>query len=389
MHAALESFMSSKDDGCFMIGHSSVLARFSGKLVLFDPVWGHQPYGSLWKLIPEQVSADEVLSEAHCFVSHEHEDHFHPPLLKKLNRPLQIMDGRADFAMLFNLHSIHIFQTPPYEWVPFDEGLECYFVPHPTNKVDSSVFVRSADFCVYHGSDNFLTSEALERIRKDIPRVDVAFLPFSYVSWWPFLQVDITDKFRQSEIERMNGKHLNLALDFVEIIKPKAAVPFGASIYYNDGFDHILNQHLVNQTPLGPQMLAADYLLVHDGVLGFFMQQNRVWLPTMVMQALGGPRLPKIDTKVDLSRYDFGWLYAKVFSLGFSIPSHRVLINGLAIDFESIPTHTTSFDFDKEEFHKWATRKASIEDIIGTRRFEFRRSPDVYNPKVFDFVRSL
>jgi hypothetical protein len=392
---SLAEFLSDKNDGVFIIGHSSALARIGGNLIMFDPVWDCEPYGSLWKLIPNQVNCDSILSDAHCFVSHEHADHFRPEILKRSTWPIRVMGGRPSFLEARIRSAVNYVSMPPYRWRTFNKesGLECYFVPHPTNNVDSAVFVRGKDFCVYHGNDCFLTRDILERVRNDVSHVDVAMIPYAYVSWWPFLQVGISDELKEKEIRRMNEKHLAMAQHFIEVFRPSITIPAGASLYYNDGHDHILNKWLMPARDVsgGTEMYAGDYCL--KMAPDSWEIYRSVWdadggVASLLEKELGGRRLPPIDTKVDLSRYDFGWLEK---AREQSPDGHDININGLLVSRPSLnPDNSlTNFDFDGEIFHLWASRQATMEDIIGTRRFTFHRQPDIYVPDVWSFMRSL
>jgi L-ascorbate metabolism protein UlaG (beta-lactamase superfamily) len=380
----LSDFMKTDGDGFFYIGHSSALVRIGKDLLLFDPAWGVEPYAPFWKTIPAQINCDSILDQVSAvIVSHEHADHLCKQILQRVKSKIVTISGTSVFREVTTVTKAvpgQIQALRPSNWLWSESllGFDFYFVPHPTNKIDSSVFVRSKQtgYTFYHGNDCFLTSEVLRRIKEDVPRVDVALIPYAYISWWPFLQEGISEEFKLKEIERMNRKHVDMANEFVEVMKPKYVIPSGASIYYNDGRDHILNRHMVSPMCVkeGVSMQPGDYIV--DDIIHRNKEVNLDGLYC---------RQPPIDPIVNLMKYDWSWLP----EVPESLKGNHISINGMSLSNENWPSHLTRFDFDREQFHRWATLKASMEDLIGTRRFTFRRDPDIYKPEVLEWVRSL
>lgn len=380
---SLQSFMASDTDGVFIIGHSTALVRTAGILTLFDPVWGNfKLYGNdYWKFVPEQVDGSKLFEEISLVVvSHIHQDHFCAPVLKKLRDPaaVYIMDHRPKLWQQLDevLHdSVDCFLQPPGKWVEVIDGVELYFVQHPYNDVDSSCFMRNkaTGYTVYHGNDNFLDLGALQFVARDVKRVDVALLPYAFIHWWPFLQ-DMDPEKKQSEIARMNGECLKKAQDFIDLFKPTHAVPFGASVFYNNGAGHILNRSLVRPWHMtnAYEMLAGDWLMA-DGT-GFRRpeSQRQDAYEEMLKTVLG-----------ETSGYDLDLNFTPEPREDAPKPFfRRVQINGL----EVTTTHTGQlhrFDFSREVYEPWQKRQITFEEAIGTRRFIYKRVPDEFDSKVF------
>jgi hypothetical protein len=172
----LDEFLALPFEGVFLTGHSSAIVRMEGKTLLLDPVWGgRQLYGGdYWRFAPEQVDCDEALAVADaCVVSHIHEDHLCGPVLKNF-KPfawIDIMAGRPKFENRLLEWGLAYQRYPPSQWFEITPGVECYFVQHPYNDVDSSCFLRSkrTGYVVYHGNDNFLDRAALSFVRRGRP----------------------------------------------------------------------------------------------------------------------------------------------------------------------------------------------------------------------------
>ncbi len=383
--------MQSVNDGVFNIGHASALARINRQLFLFDPVWGNPQLSPLWRFYPEQIDCSmRSLWGVHgSFISHEHPDHLNLGILVQTNRKVMLLDERP--ALEAKLQGLHTVTYPERSWLPVGFGVEAYFVRHPTNNVDSCVFVRSKDFCFFHGNDCFLPRETLLQIRKDIARVDVAMLPYAYIGWYPQLQEGISEERRHNEIGRLNLKHLCMAHDFMNIFQPQFAVPAGASIYYDDGWDHILNTSLVQPSAVhgGTELAPGEFISQINGTC-MAIRSPKKYKPHL-REVLGERRLPPIDSSVDLASYNFDWLRPKRQQFqALNLAGHRLSINGVPFGYyQEPPDKETQFDFDKEDFHRWATQQASMEELIGRRRFKFSRTPDVYDLKVLEFLRSL
>jgi L-ascorbate metabolism protein UlaG (beta-lactamase superfamily) len=360
----MKDFLKSDADGVFYIGHASALVRINGKLILFDPVWNHSPYGHYWEFIPEQINLDFLLDEIDlCVVSHIHEDHICEPILRKLKCPVLVMSGRPNLTARIKKYADIVITAPPFKWVSMWKGVELYFVPHAFNSIDSSCFVRSKHYCVYHGNDNFLSDALIKKIKPDVKSVDVAMVPFAFIHYYPFLLDGIGEEYRLSEINRLNKQSLDQAYMFVDTFKPKITIPFGNSLFHVE--NDFLNQNLLK---------ANDFKSALPMYAGSWVMGNQIHLTD--------PNPPP----------DLSIIKKRVKNAEFTLSNYEIVVNDVVVDAENLTVkigkpskNHTKFTFKPMEFKQWLRGEITLEQAIGTRQFRYSRVPEIYDLKIVEF----
>ncbi len=391
--SSLDKFLMIEDDGVFYIGHASALVRINKKLFLFDPVWNHEPYGKYWTFFPKQIDCDKVLDKVSAiFISHIHEDHVCSPIINKVYCPIYIKDGRPNLKKRIEMAE----EVEPFTWYPtdYDADVEMYFVPHAFNSIDSSVFIRSKDYCVYVGSDNFLSKELLLKVAGDVPRVDVAMVPYAFVHWYPHLVFSLKEQEREAEVQRLNRQSLDQAHDFVTAFRPRTVVPFGNSLFYSAGQDHFLNRSLVKQSDFKDSIPfdAGDFIIKIKGLGDEIFYADR-------HDQFERKSFPAVDASFepDLSPSRWRRIEEKVAKAKAIDQNHYLVINNrIFINLSGLtvsPTayagaDVTEFYFSERELNQWLDGEITFEQAIGTRRFQCFRSPEKYNLKVFEFMNN-
>tara|TARA_B110001452_G_C14851924_1_gene297553 strand:+ start:125 stop:466 length:342 start_codon:yes stop_codon:yes gene_type:complete len=82
----LTKFLKSNDDGVFYTGHASILVRLNNKKYLFDYINNINFYGNSWIFFPNQIIDNRLFDVDGVFVSHIHQDHYDPSLLRKFQK---------------------------------------------------------------------------------------------------------------------------------------------------------------------------------------------------------------------------------------------------------------------------------------------------------------
>lgn len=397
----LKVFLASTEDGVFIVGHSSALVRIAGKLFLIDPVWKHAPYGKHWTFVPEQVDCDELIGKVDGIIlSHGHEDHFCAELLAKFDCPFYVMAGRPSFTNKVLDLKKNAFFLPPHAWVG-GGPVQLYFVPHDLNSVDSSCFIRSKDYCVYHGSDNFLSEQTVKKLIADgvaKDGLDVALLPYAFIHWYPSLMKNITEAERRSEAERLNRQSMQQAQSFRNGLCPTRTIAFGSSLFYNHGYRHPLNATLATPFEFGgaAPLFAGDYI-TKTGIVSQHVDFNQY--KKMVNDKLGEQDADPIKIGFPIRGYSLDVVKARVNRAHLKVPGHMLIVNGICINLEDLTVDTaeglldrqpyTRFDFDQEVFEDWIDGKITFEQAIGTRRFECTRRPNRYKLAVFEWFNNF
>lgn len=401
MNPALHKFMTSEEEGVFIIGHASAIVRLGGDIILFDPVWGdYKPYGDHWHFFPKQIDCTPIIPFVdRVIISHEHADHLCEPVLKHFagyDTPVMIMADRPRLFDRLRGLGLRVWERAPFQWHRLTGDVDVFFSTHAFNNIDSLPFLRSNTSCVSLGSDCFLDQKRIKEIHRAIPPIDVALVPYAFIHWWPFLQAGISAGERSREIARMVELSTAQANDFVRSFKPGMAIGTGADLYYRAPADHILNAHLFAPPPkFLERARAGDYVLLNHEPLGvkraIFRNSEPEIYPNCQVEPLRFPvqppslsELQKLNTRLGAAREH-------------RIKNFEIIVNDIVIDLEHLHASVRSwpgekdyyrFDFDREQYRQWVTGKITFEQAIGTRRFQFEREPDTYRPDVFAWFQA-
>ncbi len=383
----MNSFLASKKDGTYCIGHASVLFRLDGKLFAFDPVWSHNPYSNFlfW---PEQINGDEILPKlSGVITSHAHADHWAPHILSRLECPVYIMSGRPGLKAKLKKYAKVVNEIQPYTWSPLSDSVDVFFSEHPTNGVDSFSFVRGKRSSFAFGSDCFLDEKKLLLIKHRLPPIDVAFVPSQFVHWFPFLQKDVDPVWKRIEIERLILLHHKKAELFVKTLRPIMAFGTGADLYYKGWKDHVLNRHLFGSLPSClSKCVAGDYVL--DGKQYY----REEWIDSFPRDVLPEPYT---NTKQWIPRLKDIQRISKKLKAAKPFDGWEIQVNQVSIDLKSLNASVREcsdkyyrFDFDRDVYLSWLSGAITFEEALGSRRFEFRRSPNEYHPEIFEIFNN-
>lgn len=176
----LNNFLNAEDDGLFYTGHASFIVRLSGKNYIFDYVDNNKPYGDLWVFFPELTKNIPWSKINGVFISHVHQDHYDPVLLKTVDCPIYIIGGRPPFEQVLSKNSIKFNVIPPNQKFELEANIFVYGVLHHNNGIDASLYIGNTNFSVYHGNDNYTDNSTLSNIEKTFGGVHVACVPYAY-----------------------------------------------------------------------------------------------------------------------------------------------------------------------------------------------------------------
>lgn len=385
---SLKAFMETDVDGVYYVGHASALVRINKELYLFDPIWNHKPYGEFWDFFPSQVDCDEILSQVKgVIISHIHEDHVCMPILKRLPKGchIHVMGGRKNLIdRLLNSGAL-ITDYAHSHWHKIADEIEILFVPHAFNSIDSSCFIRSKNYSVYVGSDNFLDARWNESIKHLRP--DVAMIPYAFIHWYPRM-MDMDESKKISEIKRLNEQSIVQAARTADALKAGHNVPFGNNLVYVDK-NSILNKRIATPEDLVP----LDPIITGD----FVLANGHRWV-TVIQEKFPHKDLPELDTNAHIEGHMIEEIRDRVERSDRRVMNHELIVNNIVIDLETAQVFMryelgekpcTRFDLDKEVFHDWAIGLITFEQAIGTRRFICKREPDVYNLSVFEYMNNV
>ncbi len=215
------------------VNHASFVCEAGGLQIMCDP-WLHgSAFNNGWDLVSDtRFRTSDFEGIDYIWFSHEHPDHFSPPVLSGIPEPV-----RQRIRVLYK-------ETPDKKVVRFcqklgfttrelkagetlDLGqgvtLQCRAVP----LYDSWLLIRSPRFTVLNLNDVVVRGTAsLRRLKREVGRVDVLFTQFNYAAWRgnrEDTRLRVVDAQRKLEIMR----------DQIEVLEPRFTVPFASFSYFS------------------------------------------------------------------------------------------------------------------------------------------------------------
>ena len=179
------------------LGASTIIVEHKKKRILFDP-WLDDGivYGAWYRWPPAKIKPQQVGKLDYIIISHIHEDHCSAGTLKHLDKNAEviIMDRKPNFVKKFldynkfNFKNVHLIK--PYEiknifsdlFVSFVEADEENFFSY---LIDSGIVLKTNDKVLYNSNDCLPTDKAINFIKKNFKKVDLALLPYTGVSGYP------------------------------------------------------------------------------------------------------------------------------------------------------------------------------------------------------------
>ena len=233
----LTIFLNSEEDGVFYTGHASILVRLNKKKYLFDYITNTNFYGNSWIFFPNQILDNRLFNVDGVFVSHIHQDHYDPALLKKFQKrkvPIYILDGRPGFKNSLKKEKINVKYIDVKRKTYINNDTWVYGCLHEYNDIDSSMLISNNKLSVYHGNDNFITNKSLIPFKKKVGNIDVACIPFAYINYYPYLMNGISKKISKFESTRIENLFMDYGIQQSKILKSKIVIPFGSNLFHLD-----------------------------------------------------------------------------------------------------------------------------------------------------------
>ena len=229
------------------VNHASFLVEQGNIRLLIDPWLDGYAFYEGWALISKsKFSYEDFASVTHIGFSHEHPDHFSPPVLNKIPQ-----DYRKKITILYQktidrkvvdvcrkMGFGNVIELRP-EWVPLSNELKVYNKPHTDG--DSWLCIKTPDTTLLNLNDCIMRDDNdVKEVKTITGNVDVLFTQFSYANW-------VGNKDDYPSRKKAADEKLEELLRQNRIIEPKAIVPYASYIwfchtenfYLNDGVNKI------------------------------------------------------------------------------------------------------------------------------------------------------
>jgi hypothetical protein len=215
------------------VNHASYILEYAGIRLLSDPWIFGSAFDNGWELLCESAfSIDDFKDITHIWFSHEHPDHFAPPVLfsidddvrKKITVLFQkTKDGRvANFCRKLGFQVIELTNREPLQLA---EGL--VLTCGAVRPIDSWLLVETPTARILNLNDCIVENEAKAlSIKRTVGEVDLLLTQFAYAQWVG--NPDEVELRNQSKLEKLNRIKLQ-----ADAFKPKWICPFASFVYFS------------------------------------------------------------------------------------------------------------------------------------------------------------
>ncbi len=215
------------------VAHASCIIRAGDIALLADPWIEGTAFDNGWSLLASTPKGYEIFHDAtHIWFSHEHPDHFSPPVLKRI--PAEV---RANLHILVietvdkkivgfcrSLGFAKVTELRPSCWYELSSAMSIMVGPVGD---DSWCAAKSGTQVILNVNDCILrTPEALSEIKELVGQPDVLLTQFSYAQWSGNRSDTVT---RAGEAAR---KLREVRLQ-AEVFQPKWLIPFASFIWFS------------------------------------------------------------------------------------------------------------------------------------------------------------
>ncbi len=416
----LTIFLNSNVDGVFYTGHASILVRLNKKKYLFDYINNTNFYRNSWIFFPNQIIDNRLFDVDGVFVSHIHQDHYDPNLLRKFQKkkiPIYILDGRPGFKNSLKKERINAKYIQARKKTYINKETWVYGCLHEYNDIDSSMLISNNKLSVYHGNDNFITNKTLIPFKKKVGSIDVACIPFAYINYYPYLLNGISKEINKSEATRIENLFMDYGIQQSRILKPKIIIPFGSNLFHLDNPKSEMNRGVATPSDFVnyakkkdksfyknyKTMLSGSFLLKKDNEIELSYEEisQKEFNNELIKFTNKKKKLVKKNKKIKIININKNKLSAicKKIEKNKNKVDHNIvvspksktdtkiiinLMNDTVIQAiqRKIPEKCHYFIVEDNEFNLWLNNKITFEEVLGTRRFRYNRNPNIYRVEI-------
>ena len=248
------------------INHSSVIVDTGPVRLLCDPWLIGSVFHQGWDLLVEPEKPIDQLDFSHIWFSHEHPDHFSPADLRRLKEY-----GRQDIPVYFQqtrdgkvrdfCQSLGFPVTEMNEWQPYKLNRNISITNGTVGGFDSWLHMRTDSASILNLNDCRLSDpDALRHLKLQIGELDVLLTQFGYASW----AGNDGDAYLPQRAARTN---LDQVQAQIEILQPKAVIPFASFVWFSHEENYYWNRYSVKVDQITKQIEAkgTEAIVMYPG----------------------------------------------------------------------------------------------------------------------------
>ncbi len=217
------------------VGHASLLVETADLHILSDPWWQGPCFGAQWWIYPEPC-LDPLRGQPldYIYISHGHEDHFHPGTLRTLDRTARLLVAKG-LSLIPEARALgfEIIEVPPDTAYQLGNGVSCRIVP--TYGGDTFLTLTDGRETLVNLNDSmhplpsYARRSCIKRIRGYHPPIDYLFCGHGVASHFPnCYSIPGTD--RAATAARRQVFFNRSWADIAAKLEPRFAFPFAADV---------------------------------------------------------------------------------------------------------------------------------------------------------------
>lgn len=279
------------------INHASYLVAFRGSRLIVDPWLFGSAFDDGWDLLSETSFRMERFSEiTHIWFSHEHPDHFAPPVLAAVPESVRkgitvLFQETADKRVVTFCKKLGfaVIELPERERVQLAPDLS--IVCGKAGRVDSWSLLDVDGYKVLNVNDCIIDSDVRAlSVLECTGAVDLLLSQFSYAGW-----IGNPEDKAQRELAARE-KFRRLAIQ-VRIFQPSVLIPFASFVYFSHEENRYLNDSI---NDIGTTF---RYIDEHTDAAPVVMYPGDLWSPGQEHDNAGALERYRPDYELGIKRY--------------------------------------------------------------------------------------
>lgn len=227
------------------VNHASVIFSHKNIRLMTDPWLFGRAFNNGWELLSKsKFQLEDFANITHIWFSHEHPDHFHPDVLKKIPENLRqkimilfqdTLDHRvAKKCMQLKFKSV--IEMKPNEFIKLNDEFKIKCVPNGT--YDSWFYAQIGDTNILNINDCMVDSISQAKIiKKNISDVDILLTQFGYASWVGDPDdIQLRKNASREKLERIKIQS--------RIFTPKFIIPFASFVRFSHKDNFYMNDEM-------------------------------------------------------------------------------------------------------------------------------------------------
>jgi hypothetical protein len=226
------------------INHASFVVNSGSVRLATDPWLFGKVFNESWELlVPSKFTTDDFDGVTHIWLSHEHPDHFSPPVLsqipEKTRKQIRVLFQETKDRRVVNLCrklGFSVTELPDGKGVDIapDFRVTCGKVPF----ADSWLAIEAEGKCLLNLNDCVITRPAVIRgLNRRFGKVDVLFQQFSYASW-------VANEDQQEAWKSFAKQTSEIILSHTANMRPHYIVPFASFVRFCHTENQYMNRHV-------------------------------------------------------------------------------------------------------------------------------------------------